>query len=88
MLNAYKDDESHFHQALEHWRQLNLSQSFLQFANKAGPMSASMPLLLHNWKEIVDCWIGCLEGSDDEGLRPLLEYVSLGLTFVLRTHAL
>lgn len=34
-----------------------------------------MPLLLHNWREIIDLWFGELELADDEGLRALLEYV-------------
>lgn len=32
-----------------------------------------MPLLLHNWHEIVDLWVVQLESADDEGLRALLE---------------
>lgn len=67
------DNESHFHETLDHWRQLNLAPSFIRFANKADPLSASMPLLLHNWKEIADLWIETFEVSDDEGLRPLLD---------------
>ncbi|TFK68467.1 hypothetical protein BDN72DRAFT_821164 [Pluteus cervinus] len=69
----FNDDDSHFHQALEHWKQLNLSHGFLSFASKAGPLSASMPLLVHNWKEIVEYWILALRSSDDEGFRPLLD---------------
>ncbi|KAF8058583.1 hypothetical protein FPV67DRAFT_1428362 [Lyophyllum atratum] len=67
------DNDSHFHQALDHWRQLNLAPSFISFANKADSLSASMPLLLHNWREIIDLWTGALEVSDDEGLRALLD---------------
>ena len=36
-----------------------------------------MPLLLHNWKEIVELWLGALEESDDEGLKAILECVLL-----------
>ena len=32
-----------------------------------------MPLLLHNWREIVDLWLETLDVADDEGLRALLE---------------
>jgi len=58
---------------LQHWRQLNLAPVFLQFAQKVDLLSASMPLLLHNWKEIVDLWMGALKVADDEGSRALLE---------------
>ena len=34
-----------------------------------------MPLLLHNWKDIVDLWFEALDKSDDEGLRAILECV-------------
>jgi len=61
---------------LEHWRQLNLAPAFVRFAQIVDPLSASMPLLLHNWREIVDIWIGASESSDDEGLCALLECAS------------
>ncbi len=32
-----------------------------------------MPLLLHNWKEIVNLWIEATQLADDEGLKALLE---------------
>ena len=72
-----KDDESHFHEAIDDWRQLNLSPAFLRFANKADLLSLSMPLLLHNWREIVELWLSALEDADDEALKALLESVQL-----------
>lgn len=38
-------------------------------------MSASMPLLVHHWREIVDFWLEAVDGAGDEALKPLLEYV-------------
>ena len=70
-----QDNDSHFHEALDHWRQLNLSPSFILFAHKADLLSASMPLLLHNWKDIYALWIEAFESADDEGFRVLLECV-------------
>ncbi|KAG6844946.1 hypothetical protein H0H87_002279 [Tephrocybe sp. NHM501043] len=67
------DHDSHFHLALDHWRQLNLAPSFIKFANKADALCASMPLLLHNWKDIYGLWVEAYEVADDEGLRALLE---------------
>ncbi|KAF6761034.1 hypothetical protein DFP72DRAFT_1002832 [Ephemerocybe angulata] len=78
------DNDSHFHEALDHWRQLNLSPGFIQFVNQADSMSASMPLLLHNWREIIEIWITAMESSDDEGLRALLDLLQK-MTHDLRT---
>ncbi|ESK84634.1 u3 snornp protein utp20 [Moniliophthora roreri MCA 2997] len=68
-----EDTQSHFYEALIHWQQLNLSPSYVKFAQKAGPISASLPLLLHNWKVIVGLWVEALDSSDDEGLKALLD---------------
>ncbi|KAG1832881.1 hypothetical protein DFJ58DRAFT_870204, partial [Suillus subalutaceus] len=67
------DNESHFYLALQQWRQLNLSPAFIQFANKVDSLSISMPILLHNWKEIITLWNGALDASDNEALIALLE---------------
>ncbi|PPQ91255.1 hypothetical protein CVT25_006372 [Psilocybe cyanescens] len=67
------DNDSHFHEALEHWRQLNLAPSFIQFAKNADGLSASMPLLLHNWRDIYALWLEAFKSADDEGLRALLD---------------
>ncbi|KAG6897519.1 hypothetical protein C0992_000745 [Termitomyces sp. T32_za158] len=78
------DEDSHFHLALDHWRQLNLAPSFIKFANKTDGLSASMPLLLHNWKDIYDLWIEAFEIADEEGLRVLLDLLQK-MTHDLRT---
>ncbi|KAI1787133.1 hypothetical protein LXA43DRAFT_1098524 [Ganoderma leucocontextum] len=69
------DTDSHFHEALLHWQELNLAPAFLKFARDADLQSASMPLPLHDWREVVELWFGALEESDDEGLRAILECV-------------
>lgn len=75
LVCSYQDNDSHFHLALDHWRQLNLAPSFIKFANKTYGLSASMPLLLLNWKDIYNLWLEAFEVADDEGLKVLLEYV-------------
>ncbi|KAK0476052.1 armadillo-type protein [Armillaria novae-zelandiae] len=80
----FEDSESHFRDALSHWRQLNLSPSFITFANKASSLSASLPLLLHNWHEVVELWISALKSSDDEGFKALLDLLQK-LTIDLRS---
>ena len=32
-----------------------------------------MPLLLHNWRAVVDLWVEAIDAADDEGLKALLE---------------
>ncbi|KAG2752966.1 hypothetical protein P692DRAFT_201706512, partial [Suillus brevipes Sb2] len=70
------DNESHFYLALQQWRQLNLSPAFVQFANKVDSLSISMPILLHNWKDIIDLWKGALDASDNEALIALLDLLN------------
>jgi U3 small nucleolar RNA-associated protein 20 len=69
----YQNDESHFFEATEHWRQLNLSPAFVQFATDVANISASMPLLVHHWNDIIKLWIQALDNADDEALVALLE---------------
>ncbi|PCH35509.1 hypothetical protein WOLCODRAFT_125910, partial [Wolfiporia cocos MD-104 SS10] len=68
-----EDNDSHFREALEHWRELNLAPTFVKFANDAEALSASMPLLLHNWETIADLWLDALKVADDEALKALLD---------------
>ncbi|KAF4598878.1 U3 snoRNP protein [Pleurotus pulmonarius] len=78
------ENGSQFYESLQHWKQLNLSPSFLQYANLVEPLSASMPLLLHNWRDIVKLWLDALASSNDEGLKPLLDLMQ-NLAHDLRT---
>jgi U3 small nucleolar RNA-associated protein 20 len=67
------DNESHFHESLQRWRQLSLAPSFLDFAQQVEPMAASMPLLLHNWREIMQLWLAMLQKADVHALTPLFD---------------
>ncbi|KAL4261563.1 Small subunit processome component 20 [Pleurotus pulmonarius] len=78
------ENGSQFYESLQHWKQLNLSPSFLQYANLVEPLSASMPLLLHNWRDVVKLWLDALASSNDEGLKPLLDLMQ-NLAHDLRT---
>ncbi|KAF8622933.1 hypothetical protein AX15_006611 [Amanita polypyramis BW_CC] len=82
-----EDTDSLFHSSLEHWRQLNLAPSFLDFAKKVDPLCLSMPLLLHNWREIVKLWVEAVSVADNEGLKALLDLLQK-LTADLRTTLL
>ncbi|KAI6103164.1 hypothetical protein EV401DRAFT_731012 [Pisolithus croceorrhizus] len=69
------DDNSCFYDSLHQWRELNLSPAFVQFANKVEPLSASMPMLLHNWRDVVRYWQESVDSADHEALPALLECV-------------
>ncbi|KAG8958312.1 U3 snoRNP protein [Tulasnella sp. 419] len=79
-----EDTDSHFHTSIEHWKQLNLAPSFLKYANRVQRMSASMPLLLLNWEEIVKLWIETVCDCEEDALRPLLDMLQ-NLTHDLRS---
>ncbi|CAK5281436.1 unnamed protein product [Mycena citricolor] len=73
VVDDLADNESHFYAGIEHWKQLNLAPAFINFAGKAGGLAASMPLLVLNWREVVDLWVDVLGEADDEALRALLD---------------
>ncbi|KAI6043541.1 hypothetical protein EDC04DRAFT_2890932 [Pisolithus marmoratus] len=62
----------------ESLRQLHLPSALDLTSNfdhdiAAEPLSASMPLLLHNWRQIVQCWKDALNSGDQEALPALLD---------------
>ncbi|KAI0070349.1 hypothetical protein K474DRAFT_1670178 [Panus rudis PR-1116 ss-1] len=67
------DNSSHFREALDNWRELNLTHAFITFANKVEGLSASMPLLLLHHQDIIRLWLESVSVADDEGLKPLLD---------------
>ncbi|KAG9082647.1 U3 snoRNP protein, partial [Ceratobasidium sp. UAMH 11750] len=77
------DTQSHFQVSLEQWRQLNLSPSFISFANKVENLSGSLAMLLHHWEEIVRLWVDAIASTDEEAFKPLIE-LSTCLIYDLR----
>jgi hypothetical protein len=59
-----------------------LSPAFVHFARETEGLSSSLPLLLHNWRQVVDLLLAALDGADDEGYKALLEYVDWPLLLV------
>ncbi|KAH8110477.1 hypothetical protein DFH11DRAFT_1547369 [Phellopilus nigrolimitatus] len=70
---ALEDEACLFYGALSHWMQLNLSPTFISFAQKVLPLSRSLPLLVHSWREVTDLWLECAGRSDDEALKALFD---------------
>ncbi|KAF8120443.1 hypothetical protein EV363DRAFT_1475045 [Boletus edulis] len=60
-----RDTESHFYVSLEPsaMRQLKIYPSFIQFVQKADPLSLSTPLLLHSRRDVVDVWIAKVDDT-------------------------
>jgi hypothetical protein len=72
-LPLLQENQSSFNEALNHWRELNLTTTFINFAGQTNGISRSMALLLHHWKEVVDFWLAAMSKADDESFRPLLK---------------
>ncbi|KAL5531823.1 UTP20 [Sanghuangporus sanghuang] len=70
---ALVDEECLFHASLSHWMQLNLSPSFISFAQKVSPLSQSLTLLVHSWREVTELWLSCVRGAEDEAMKALLD---------------
>ncbi|KAG8824346.1 U3 snoRNP protein, partial [Serendipita sp. 399] len=68
-----EDDQSYFYAALDHWKQLNLSPSFLRYVKVSEPLSSTLALLLHHWEEVVDLWVDAMKDGDLESKQPLLD---------------
>ncbi|KAI1625344.1 armadillo-type protein [Exophiala viscosa] len=68
--------QSYFRTALEEWAELNLSQTFTSFLNKASPLSENIPQLLHHADKIFDLLIQHIEKKDALALEPLLSLVA------------
>jgi U3 small nucleolar RNA-associated protein 20 len=72
---SIQEKGTYFREALERWRELNLSPAFVQFARQTDAFSQSLPLLLHHWTEVVGLWDTAMLKADDEATKPLLECV-------------
>ncbi|KAL5483039.1 UTP20_9 [Sanghuangporus weigelae] len=70
---ALVDEECLFHVSLSHWMQLNLSPSFISFSQKVSPLSKSLTLLVHSWREVTELWLSCVRGAEDEAMKALLD---------------
>ncbi|KAK4948745.1 U3 snoRNP protein [Elasticomyces elasticus] len=68
--------QSYFRTALDEWAELNLSQTFTSFLNKASPLSENIPQLLHHADTIFDLLIQHIEKKDALALEPLLSLIA------------
>lgn len=78
------DDEpdehgSFFYEALEEWKDLNMTRNFKDFAREMTPLVKSLPSIIHHKDEIVNILEKHLKVKDSLALDGLLEYVLLFL---------
>lgn len=83
---AENSKTSYFLTAFNHWAELNISANFSNFVQECSPLCQSLPLILHNQKEIVELLQKYISLKDEHSLESLLEYVFfmyLGMTLIL-----
>lgn len=68
--------QSFFRTALDEWAELNLSQTFTSFLNKASPLSENLPQLLHHADTLFDLLVQHIEKKDALALEPLLSLLA------------
>lgn len=64
--------KSYFRASLEHWSDLNVSSSFVDFLKKIGPLCENLPQLLHHADRVNDLLLEYIEKSDVLSAEPLL----------------
>ncbi|AOA60363.1 Small subunit (SSU) processome component [Komagataella phaffii] len=66
-------DVSHFLSALNHWRELNATSSFIDLVDEVTPISQTLPQLLYHKDAIFNALERSLQTNQALGLRPVLE---------------
>ena len=67
---------SYFRDALDHWREFNLSQSFTEFSREVNLLSESLPQLLHHADTVHELLVEYIGRRDELSLEPLLHLVA------------
>jgi U3 small nucleolar RNA-associated protein 20 len=67
---------SYFKNGLERWQELNISESFIEFAREVTPLCDSLPQILHFEDRIMDLLVAHLQMKEREAIEPLLQLVA------------
>jgi U3 small nucleolar RNA-associated protein 20 len=67
---------THFGQSLSHWADLNLSENFVHFVQKAKPLSESLPQILHHADSIFELLLHHISEKDAVSSEPLLSLLA------------
>lgn len=74
--DASKQDlASHFRNALERWREINLSEDFTNFSREVGSFCDNLPQVLHHQDKILDLLLAYIERGNTVAVEPLLDLV-------------
>lgn len=67
---------SHFRSAFEHWTELNLSDTFVQFARRVGPLSESLAQILYHEERIMGLLTEFIDKRDEHSMEALLSLLA------------
>lgn len=70
------DTSSHFRASLEHWKDLNLSENYTDFARRVYPLSESLPQILYHQDAIMELLTEYISKRDELCMEPLLSLVA------------
>lgn len=69
-----EEEESYFHQALQKWDALNLTDSYDSFKKEVNAHRLiTLPQILHNKNHIIEVLLKHLKQKNELSLQPLLE---------------
>lgn len=71
-----KATTSHFRTAFDNWVELNLSEDFVKFVRAVGPISDSLPQIIHHADDIHNLLLEHIESGSAVSLQPVLDLVS------------
>lgn len=85
------DDEpdqhgSFFYEALDEWKDLNLTRNFRDFAKEITPLVKSLPSIIYHKEQIISILEKHLKVKDSMALDGLLEYVTVEMD-IIGSHA-
>ncbi|QDS71851.1 hypothetical protein FKW77_009958 [Venturia effusa] len=67
---------SHFRNALEKWRDTNLSEDFTNFSREVGSLCDNLPQVLHHQDKILHLLLEYIEKGNTVAVEPLLDLVA------------
>ncbi|EFW21925.1 HEAT repeat protein [Coccidioides posadasii str. Silveira] len=67
---------SYFRASLEHWMELNLSENFTEFSQRAGRLCESLPQVLYHQDAIMDLLAEYIGRRDELSMEPLLSLMA------------
>jgi U3 small nucleolar RNA-associated protein 20 len=71
-----EDTDTYFGRSLAEWRDLNLSETFANFAKEVAPLCDNLPSVLYNEEKLMDTLIEYIAKADALAMEPLLSLLS------------